>query len=169
MRITRQTATELQLEDSGRAVIAFGLVAIVFAVLAAVVAMNDGRYAAAAIVLGGFGSTGIVILRRAEAAVHHFDLQRGILTVDTRPALAVDEDDRKAVTYPLRTLADVALEASGREAGDGDLPRTLRPVYVFSDGSRLPLVPYYTAQRSKQEAIQAAVRSILGAATARSA
>ena len=169
MRITRHTATELQLEDSGKTMIAFGLLAIAIAVLVAGLAINDGKFAAAAIVLGGFGSTGIVILRRAEAAVHHFDVHRGILTIDTRPVLAVDDDDRKAVTYPLRALTDIVVEASAREAGDGPNAHAFRPVYVFNDGSRLPLVPYYSAKRSKQEAIQAAVRSLLGGVTARSA
>lgn len=168
MRITRHTATELQLEDSGRTMIAWGLVAITVAILVAGLAINDGKFAAAAIVLGGFGSTGIIILRRAEAAMHHFDLQRGILTVDTRPVLAVDEDDRKAVTYPLGTLADLVLEAASPDTGDRNA-HTFRPVYVFTDGSRLPLVAYHTARRSNQEAIQTAVRSILGGMTARSA
>ena len=161
MRITRQTETELQLEDSGAGLVAFGVLAIAVAVLTAGFALHDGKLAAAIIVLGGFGSAGIVMLRRAEAVIHHFDIQRAILTVDTRPVLAVDDDDRKAVTYPLHALADLTLEESTSADSDGTRTLTFRPVYRFQDGTRLPLLPYYTSQRSTQEQIQAAVRAII--------
>ena len=169
MRITRQDASELQLEDSGLGLVMFGILALVMAVGCAGFAINEGKFAAAVIVLGGFGSAGMVMLRRARSAVHHFDLQRGILTVDTRPVLAADDHDRMAVTYPLATLSDLVLEESTATDNDGFHTRTYRPVYLFRDGTRLPLVPYYLNQVSGQMAIQAAVRSILRGAAAKSA
>lgn len=161
MRITRRTPTELQLEDSGAGLVAFGVLVMAVAVLTAGFALHDGKLAAAIVVLGGFGSAGIVMLRRAASVIHHFDMQRAILTVDTRPVLAVDADDRRAVTYPLHTLADLTLEESTSTDSDGTHTLTFRPVYVFRDGTRLPLLPYYTSQRSTQVEIQDAVRSIL--------
>src|SRR5688500_14124178 len=134
MRITRHTASELQLEDSGLGMIIFGTIAIVAAVVGAGLAIQDGKLAAAMVVLGGFGPAGMLMLRRAESAIHHFDVQRGILTVDTRPVLGADEDDRVAVTFPLHTLADLTLEESSSTDGDGTRTHTYRPVYVFRDG-----------------------------------
>lgn len=169
MRITRHTASELQLEDSGLGLILFGAIALITAVVTAGFAIHEGKLAAAAIVVGGFGSAGLVMLRRAKAAIHHFDLQRGLLTVDTRPVLGTDEDDREAVTYPLHTLVDVTLEEHSTTDYDGTRTHTYRPVYVFSDGTRRPLLPYFTTQVSGQAEIQAAVRSMLVKARVRSA
>ncbi len=169
VRITRQTASELQLEDSGLGMVLFGTLAIVVAVVSAGFAINDGKLAAAVVVVGGFGSAGLLILRRATSAIHHFDLQRGILTIDTRPVLGTDEDDREAVTYPLHTLADVTLEGSSSTDGDGTRMHTYRPVYVFRDGTRRPLLPYFTTQVGAQSEIQAAIRSVLVKAGAKSA
>ena len=169
MRITRHTASELQLEDSGLGLVLFGTLAIVVALLSAGFAIQDGKMAAAVVVVGGFGSAGLIILRRAKSAIHHFDLQRGILTVDTRPVLGTDEDDREAVTYPLHTLVDVTLEESSSTDGDGTRTHTYRPVYVFRDGTRRPLLPYFTTQVSGQAEVQAAVRSVLVRAGAKSA
>lgn len=169
MRIARQSATELQLEDSGFTMLAFGLLAIAAAILCGGFAFQDGKLAAALVVVGGFGSAGIVMLRRAEAIVHHFDLQRGLLTVDTRPVLASGEDDRKAVTYPLHTIADLVLEESSSTDGDGTRSHVFRPVYLFRDGTRLPLVQHYTSQRTRQAEIQAAVRSVLSDVVAKRA
>ena len=161
MRITRQDASELQLEDSGLGMVAFGIIFLVAAVACAGMAINEGKVAAAVIVLGGFGSAGMLILRRARASVHHFDLQRGILTVETRPALAADDQDRVAVTYPLTTLADIVLEESDGADGGRTHTRMYRPVYRFQDGTRLPLRPNYVNELSGQLKIQAAVRAIL--------
>lgn len=169
MKMTRQSATELQLEDSGLAVVAFGILAIAVAIFGAGFALQDGKIAAAIVLIGGFGSAGIVMLRRAQATIHHFDLQRSLLTVESRPVLAIDGDDRTAVTYPLHTIADLVLEESSSTDGDGTRSHVFRPVYVFRDGTRLPLVQHYTSQRARQVAIQAAVRSVLPGAVAKSA
>lgn len=169
MRMTRQSATELQLEDSGVAVVAFGILAIAAAIFGAGFALQDGKVAAAIILVGGFGSAGIVMLRRAQATIHHFDLQRGLLTVDSRPVLAIDGDDRTTVTYPLHTIADLVLEGSSSADGDGTPAHVFRPVYVFRDGTRLPLVQHYTAQHTRQVGIQSAVRSVLSGAVAKRA
>ena len=169
MRITRRTASELQLEDSGMGLILFGTIAIVAAIVGAGLAIQDGKLAAAVVVLGGFGPAGLIMLRRAESAIHHFDLQRGILTIDTRPVLGADEDDRSAVTYPLHTIADLTLEESSSTDGDGTRTHTYRPVYVFRDGTRRPLLPYFTTQRPSQAEVQAAVRSVISGSLSRSA
>ena len=169
MRITRHTASELQLEDSGLGMVVFGTVAIFAAILCAGLAIQSGKFAAAVIVLGGFGPAGLIMLRRAESAIHHFDLQRGILTVDTRAVLGADEDDREAVTYPLHTIADLVLEESSSTDGDGTRTHTYRPVYVFRDGTRRPLLPYFTNQQSRQAEVQAAVRSVISASLSKSA
>ena len=169
MRIARQSATELQLEDSGFTMLAFGILAVAAAIFCGGFAFQDGKLAAALVVLGGFGSAGIVMLRRAEAIVHHFDLQRGLLTVDTRPALASGDDDRRAVTYPLHTIADLVLEESSSTDSDGTRSHVFRPVYVFRDGTRLPLVQHYTSQRASQAGIQTAVRSALSGFVAKRA
>ena len=169
MRITRHTASELQLEDSGLGLILFGAIALVTAVVIAGFAIHQGKLAAAAVVIGGFGPAGLIMLRRAEAAIHHFDLQRGILTVDTRPVLGTDEDDRAAVTYPLHTLVDLTFEEHSTTDYDGTRTHTYRPVYVFRDGTRRPLLPYYTTRLSSHAELQAAVRSVLVKAGARTA
>ena len=169
MRITRHTASELQLEDSGLGMIVFGTIAIVAAIVGAGLAIQDGKFAAAAVILGGFGPAGLIMLRRAEAAIHHFDIQRGILTVDTRPVLGAEEGDRVAVTYPLHTLADLTLEGSSSTDGHGTRTHTYRPVYVFRDGTRRPLLPYFTSQRASQAELQTAVRSVISASMSKSA
>lgn len=168
MRITRHTASELQLEDSGIRLVVFGACLIVMALVSAGIAISAGKLAAAAVVVGGFGSAGLIMLRRAESAIHHFDLQRGILTVDSRPVLGADEDDRVAVTYPLHTLVDMIFEEQGMD-GDGTRTHLFRPVYIFRDGTRRPLLPYFTNERSGKPELQAAVRSVITRVGARSA
>jgi hypothetical protein len=160
MRVTLHSETELQLENSGRGMVAFGALFIASALLSAGFAYHGGKPWAALIALCAFGGGGIVMLRRAQASVHHFDGRRGTLTIRTRPVFASDPAFRETTSYPLDTLSDLTLEESSPDAGSRH-SHTWRPVYVFRDGRRLPLVPYYTSGRKAKEALQATVREFL--------
>jgi hypothetical protein len=163
MRITLHSATELQLEDSGRGLVAFGGLSIAAALLGAGFAYRDGKTFAVLIALVAFGGAGVVMLRRARAAVHHFDLRRRTLTIETRPVFTSDRAAREVTTFPLDTLSDVTLEESSPDAGSRH-SHTFRPVYVFRDGRRVPLVPYYTSGKTAKAALQATIRDFLSRA-----
>lgn len=160
MRITLHSATELQLEDSGRGLVAFGGLFIAAALLGAGFAWRDGKTFAVLVALVAFGGAGVYMLRRAQAAVHHFDLRRGTLTIETRPVFTSDRAAREVTTYPLETLSDITLEESSSDAGSRH-SYTYRPVYVFRDGRRVPLVPYYTSGKAAKAALQATVQDFL--------
>jgi len=163
MRITLHSATELQLEDSGRGLVAFGGLFIAAALLGAGFAWRDGKTFAVVVALVAFGGAGVYMLRRAQAAVHRFDLRRGTLTIETRPVFTSDKAAREVTTYPLESLSDMTVEESSSDA-DSRHSYTYRPVYVFRDGRRVPLLPYYTSGRAAKAALQAAVREFLNRA-----
>ena len=160
MRITLHSATELQLEDSGRGMVAFGGLFIAAALLGAGFAWRDGKTFVVLLVLVVFGGGGVLMLRRARAAVHRFDVRRGTLTIETRPLFTSDKAAREVTTYPLESLSDVTLEESSPDA-DSRHSYTYRPVYVFRDGRRVPLLPYYTSGKAAKAALQATVRDFL--------
>ena len=163
MRITLHSATELQLEDSGRGMVAFGGLFIAAALLGAGFAWRDGKTFAVLVALVAFGGAGVYMLRRAQAAVHRFDLRRGTLTIETRPVFTSDEAAREITTYPLASLSDITLEESSSDAGSRH-SYTYRPVYVFRDGRRVPLLPYYTSGKRSKAALQFVVRDFLSRA-----
>lgn len=166
MRITLHSPTELQLEDSGRGLVAFGGLFIAAALLSAGFAYRDGKPFAVLVALLAFGGAGVYMLRRARAAVHHFDQRRGTLTIETRPVFTSDAAAREITTYPLESLSDLTLEESSGDDGSRH-SYTYRPVYVFRDGRRVPLLPYHTSGKAAKAALQATVREWLLAARRR--
>jgi hypothetical protein len=162
MRITRQNATELLLEDSGRGLLSLAALCIGAAATSAGFALRDGKVAAALLVLGLFGAAGIVMLRRARSQTHHFDLRRRTLTIASRPAIALGSTTLEVVTHPLASLADVVIEEGSPDRSGQTHSYTYRLVYVFADGARRPLLPYFTAGRARYAALQATLRGVLG-------
>lgn len=163
MRVTLHTATELQLEDSGRGLVAFGGLFIAAALFGAGFAWRDGKTVAVVVALVAFGGAGVYMLWRAQAAIHRFDLRRGTLTIETRPVFTSDPAARETTTYPLESLSDITLEESSPDT-DSRHSYTYRPVYVFRDGRRVPLLPYYTSGKRAKAALQATVRDFLSRA-----
>lgn len=163
MRITRNTAAELQLEDAGYWMVAFGALALVTAVVVAAFAAREGETIAGILILGAFGGAGVVVLRRARSVVHRFDRQRATLTIEARPILVPGSRSVERMTYEIASLADLALEEQSSTGESGMRTHTFRPVYVFSDGRRIPLLAYYTSQVIAQKTLQAAVRAWLAA------
>jgi hypothetical protein len=161
MRITRQSAAELLLEDSGRGLLFIAAMCIGIAAISAFFAAREGKVAAALIVLTAFGAAGVVMLRRAREQTHHFDLRRETLTIASRPALALGAAAWEVETHPLSSLADVVVEESSSAPSGRTHSYTYRLVYVFADGARRPLLPYYTSGRSQYAALQETLRALL--------
>ena len=112
-------------------------------------------------VVAVFALTGIVVIARARGQTHHFDLRRGALTIASRPALALLGTTQEVVRRPLASLQDVVLENGGTVGGDHSVGRTYRLAYVFADGARHPLRPYYTTGRAGYVALQERMRAVI--------
>ena len=164
MRITQQSERELLLEDSGRGLVAFGALFVTVSAIVAGGALREGKGWVALLVTAVFGIAGIVMIVKARAQTHHFDLRRGILTIASRPTLALLGTTLEVVTHPLETLQDVVLTESHNASGTRAHSRTYRLEYVFADGARRPLRPYYTTGRTGYAAIQDALRAALARA-----
>ena len=165
MRVVHQSATELVLEDSGRGMLLFGGLCLGVAIVAAGFALRDGQWIAALVVLGAFGAAGAVMLRRAESQTHRLDLRQGTLTIASRPALALGATRTSEVTTrPLAEVADVVIEESTPSHAGRTHGYTYRLAYLFADGARRPLLPYYTSGRGGYEALQSTLREALGRA-----
>lgn len=161
MRITRQSATELLLEDSGRLLLALGAACIAATAITSLFALREDKGAVALLVVCVFCATGVVMISRARTQTHHIDLRRGTLTISSRPALALLGTTLDVAEYRLDSVRDVVLEDGGSVGGGRSIGRTYRLAYVFADGARRPLQPYFTTGRSGYATMQETLRAAL--------
>lgn len=161
MRITRQDATELLLEDSGKSFVAFGAFFVVFSAISGHFVLRDGKGWLGLLIVCVFAIAGLVMIARARAQTHYWDLRHGRLTISSRPTLALFGTTTEVVEYPLDSVQDVVLEESTSGGAGQARTRTYRLAYLFADGQRRPLRPYYTSGRGGYASLQESLRSAL--------
>lgn len=161
MRITRQSATELLLEDSGKGLVAFGAAFVAMSVVAVPFVLRGDDGWIGLVVPCVFSIAGAVMIAKARAQAHHWDLRQGRLTISSRPTLALFGTTTGVVEYPLGSVADVALEESRNSGGRAGNRYMYRLAYVFASGERRPFRPYYTSGRGGYESVQATLRGVL--------